>query len=181
MPLTSPETNVAANASSFRPTRSTLTSSRRQHRNPAEREERAPPRATTCIFAATSTSRRIWQSTIAGRSPRSPKPIPSRFRRRARWQGKVATGSASVRAENGDRERKGGDQSEQHAAGREGGQASDPEDKRKAERQGGESSGYLELLLRADATATTMMHSSPRRPAFWGVRLSVTVSIGRKI
>jgi len=93
----------------------------------------------------------------------------------------VATGSASVRAENGDRERKGGDQSEQHAAGREGGQASDPEDKRKAGRQGGESSAYLELLLRADATATTMMHSSPRRPAFWGVRLSVTVSIGRKI
>jgi hypothetical protein len=41
--------------------------------------------------------------------------------------------------------------------------------------------GYLELLLRADATATTTLPSSLRRPISRGVHLFVTVSIGRKV
>ncbi len=41
--------------------------------------------------------------------------------------------------------------------------------------------GYLELLLRADATATTTIHLSPRPAASRGMHLSVTVSIGRKV
>ena len=43
------------------------------------------------------------------------------------------------------------------------------EDKSKAGREGGESSGGIfKVLLRADATATTTMHSSPRQPASRG-------------
>jgi len=41
--------------------------------------------------------------------------------------------------------------------------------------------GSLEVLLRADSTATTTMHLSPRRVAFQAVHLFVTVSIGRKV
>jgi hypothetical protein len=41
--------------------------------------------------------------------------------------------------------------------------------------------GCLELLLRADATATTTMHSSPQRVASRGVHVFVIVSIGRKV
>ena len=94
------------------------------------------------LRAATRTSRSSWWSTTTERRPRSPRPIASRFRRRARWQGRAATASASERGgENGDRERKGGDRMQQQAAGREGGRAGDVEDKRKAGREGGESSG----------------------------------------
>jgi hypothetical protein len=39
----------------------------------------------------------------------------------------------------------------------------------------------LTVLLRADATATTTTHSSPRRVASRGMHLSVTVSIERKV
>ena len=73
---------------------------------------------------------------------------------------------------------------QQQAAGREGGRtgglAGDVEDKRrgvKVEKR----VGYLELLLRADATATTTLPSSLRRPISRGVHLFVTVSIGRKV
>ena len=45
----------------------------------------------------------------------------------------------------------------------------------------GKRAGYLELLLRADATATTTMHSSHRRPVSRAMHLSVTVSIERKV
>ena len=41
--------------------------------------------------------------------------------------------------------------------------------------------GSLEVLLRADATVTTTTHLSPRRPAYRGVHLFVTVSIRRKV
>ena len=41
--------------------------------------------------------------------------------------------------------------------------------------------GYLELLLRADATATTTMHIFTRPAVSRGMHLSVTVSIGRKV
>ncbi len=41
--------------------------------------------------------------------------------------------------------------------------------------------GSLELLLRADATATTTMHIFPPRAASRGMHPSVTVSIGRKV
>jgi hypothetical protein len=41
--------------------------------------------------------------------------------------------------------------------------------------------GSLEVLLRADFTVTTTMHSSPRQPAYRAVHLFVIVSIGRKI
>jgi hypothetical protein len=41
--------------------------------------------------------------------------------------------------------------------------------------------GYLELLLRADATATTTMHIFPPPAVSRGMHLSVTVSIGRKV
>jgi hypothetical protein len=41
--------------------------------------------------------------------------------------------------------------------------------------------GSLEVLLRADATATTTMHSSLRRLTFRAMHLSATVSIGRKV
>ena len=116
----------------------------------------------------------------------------SASRRRARSLARAATANASERrGENGDRERKGGDRSQQQAAGR----AADVEEKRAAGRRRalvrprlGEpatsktSAGpnsraeLLEVLLRVDAEVKTMLPASLRRQTSRGSAQFATAS-----
>jgi hypothetical protein len=76
-------------------------------------------------------------------------------------------------------ERKGGDRSQQQAAGREGGRTRDDEDKRKAGQEGGTSSGLargLEVLLRVDAKVKTTLPPSLRRPTSGAVKVPTNAS-----
>jgi hypothetical protein len=119
---------------------------------------------------------------------KKPKAVPSRSRRRARWQGRAATASASERgARTAIISAKAATILNSRQPGREGGRAGDVEDKRKAGRAGdaeakprrGVPATSLNVLLRADATATTTMHSSLRRPISRGSAQSGSASGGR--
>jgi hypothetical protein len=125
---------------------------------------------------------------------KKPKAVPSRSRRRARWQGRAATASASERgartatASASDRGARTAIASAKVAiecsSRQRGAKAGEPATSRTSARpdvKAENRAGCRELLLRDDATAKTTMQLSPRRPAFRGVHLFVTVSIGRKV
>ena len=74
--------------------------------------------------------------------------------------------------ENGERERKGGDRTQQQAAGREGGRAGDVEDKRGA----GQASGLARGAAARRRRVKTMLQLSPRRPTSPGSAQFATAS-----